>query len=176
MTIMTSWLTLNRCNRRVCENITNQLGRIFVVTAMWVSGLRDWRHKAVQERLFCVKLVTSRHVKLRYVTLRYIFPRLSYYRILTSLITWIRRIIMLTNTHLYYLSEVAVSLSHFGIQFTNLHFIIKFPSLSRSLTCLLLILTTFIIKSTLDEQHCRLCCILCGAVYSQWWVCARLYF
>ena len=67
---------------------------------------------------------------------------------------------MLTNTHNCYLSQLSVSLPHFRIQFNNIHFIIKLPSLTSSLTGLLLILTT-LIQNQHEMNYTAVCVAYC---------------
>jgi len=57
----------------------------------------------------------------------------------------------------FYLPELSVSLPHIRIQLTNIHFIINLPSLSRSLTYLLLLLT--ILKQNQHEMNETAVCV-----------------
>ena len=90
------------------------------------------------------------HVTLRYVTLR------------------IRHIIMLTNTHHFYLPHMLLSFPHHGIQFSKSHLIINLPSLSVSPTYLLLITTLLkqnrheLNVTTLFDMNCVGLCTVSG--------------
>jgi len=88
--------------------------------------------------------------------------------------TCITAIIMLTITHHYYLPDLPLSLPYLRIQFTKIHLIYNLPSLSSFPTYLLLILIIFTqnLHDLIDTSLCR---VVCKAVYSQWWICVRLY-
>ena len=101
---------------------------VFVV---WVTDeIQD-----VQDRLSCMKLVTSRNRTLSIAT--HLIRKHSPWIFNTS----IRFNIMLTNTHHCYLPKLVQSFPHHDIQFSKFHLIIKIPSLSRSPTYLLLFAT-----------------------------------
>ena len=129
------------------RNATNFCGhRNDTDFVVWVTD----EIQAVRERLSCVKLVKSRYVTLSIAT--------QFVKILPGFNTSIKLIIMLTNTHHYYLPELLLSFPYYSIQFSKFHFIMNLPSLSRSPTYFLLMLT--VLKQNRHEMNNTAMCFV----------------